>query len=418
LEQHDDPVRSALGARLGDDAADALLGRLRGFSNYPNGVKGAGKLDADPAAEEAALAVVEDAALAAPLGLDSDDRYARPTMEYWPLLTLAARADVGVLDRVAPVFAGQDHASRLLASIRRAATKRAASTGAPEAASASAPDVPGKVSEVNAWLAAHPDVDPAVLAPRPGQKAAARLAAVRALGTLATPAALTVLGRYAGDDYPEKVLDELHRAWGRFDRRAFAATMFRPGHLDLGFARTVEGIGVVAGLTSLEVVLEDGADLTPLAECTGLRTLKVGAEGEPGLLGVEPVLDLPELTELHLTRTTRNADLAPLARSAVRRLRIDLDGADASFLQEMPHLERLLVADGSPHADAGAVLAELGRRGVQVTVYRHQAAGFPLLVETGSADVVVVEANGYLGVSADAGAAEDVRRRLVSGLVP
>lgn len=419
MATQDDPVRVALAARLGDGTAATLLERLRGFSNHPNAVKGAAKGDADPGVEAAALAVVEDPALAVVLGLETgDEPYARPAAEFWPLLTLAARADLDVLDRVAPAFEGQAYATRLLAAARRAASKHAAAPPrAATAPAAAAPDVPQKVSEVAAWVAAHPGVDPEVLAQVPHQKAAARVAAVRALGTIATPEALAVLGRYATGSWSDALLAELHRAWGRFDRRAFAATVFGAGHLDLGLTPSLEGIGAVDGLTSLDVVLVDGADLAPVAECTDLHTLRVAAEGEPGLRSVEPVLELPALIELHLTRTTRHADLATLARSGVRRLRVDLDGADAAFLLGMPHLERVLVADDAPHPDAGGVLAELVRRGVQVTVLRHQAAGFPLLVEAGDG-TTVVEQSGYLGFSADATTADDVRRRLSSNLVP
>ncbi|WP_133379122.1 hypothetical protein [Klenkia marina] len=413
----DDPVHAALAERLGDDAAAGLLRRLRGFSNHPNAVKGAAKLDAGPDVAAAALAVVENPALASPLGLAAEPLM-WPAPELWPLLTLAARADVGVVDRVAPLFVGQAYADRLFRAIRRAAGTAPGPTAPGTAPETTQPDVPQKLSEVNRWVAAHPDVDPAVLGPRPGQRAAARVAAVRALGAIGTPAALAVLSDYAADRYPDALLAELHRAWDRFDRRVFAATMFRPGRVDLGVARSIEGIGAVPGLTGLTVVLEGGADLAPLAECTALRTLAVGAEGEPGLRGVEPVVDLPDLVELQLTRTTRHADLAPLARSGVRRLRIDLDGADADVLLAMPHLERVLVADDSPAPDTGAVLADLVRRGVQVTVYAHQAGGFPLLVESGASDLVVVEQSGYVGVTADPGTAGDLRSRLVSNVVP
>ena len=410
----DDPVLTALADRLGADAAGGLLRRLRSYSNYPNAVKGAAKMPAGPEVATAALTVVESPALASPLGLVAEPLMG-PATELWPLLTLAARADVGVVERMAPLFAGQDYADRLFRAIRRAA----ATPGAPAPAPGpDQPDVPQKVSEVNPWVSAHRGVDPAVLGPRPGQRAAARAAAVRALGLLGTPEALTVLGGYAADGYPDAVLSELHRAWDRFDRRAFAATMFRPGRVDLGMARTLEGIGAVPGLTDLAVVLRDGADLTPLAECLGLRTLAVGAEGDPGLLGVDPVVDLPDLVALHLTRTTRNADLTPLARCGVRRLRIDLDGADAAFLLAMPHLERVLVGDHSPDADTGAVLADLVRRGVVVVVPHGHAAGFPLLVESGAADLVVVEQSGYVGVTRDPATAEDLRSRLFSNVVP
>jgi hypothetical protein len=283
--------------------------------------------------------------------------------------------------------------------------------------SAPSVEVPQKAAEVKAWLGAHPDVDPAVLAPRTGQKAAARVAAVRALGAVGTPRALEVLGEYAEDSYSDAVLKELHTAWGRFDRRAFAATMFRQAAytLDLGMAPTIEGIGAVPGLTSLDVVLTKGADLAPLAECTGLRTLRVGAEGEPGLLGVEPLRELLELTELHLTRTTHNADLTPLADLPVRRLRLDLEGADGSFLLRMPHLERLLLSGGA----ADVVLA-LVRQGVRVVVWAHERDWVPGLLEQagGAADIHVVEKAGRIGLTNDESKLEELGRHLFSNILP
>lgn len=412
----DDPVQSALATRLGDDVATALLSRLERYSNLPNTVKGTAKAEPAPDVEAAALAVVEDPELTEELIAG---------FRFWGLLTLAARADVGVLDRTAERLADEDHVRRLLASIRRATAKHDAAAPRPAATDAPAPSAPQKVSAVKAWLAAHPTPDPEELAPRPRQRAAARAAAVRALGAIGTPRALDVLSRYAAESYPDAVLTELHRAWGAFDRRDFAAAMFRPAPytLDLGIAPSLEGIGAVPGLTSLDVVLTDGADLTPLTECTALHTLRVGAEGEPGLLGVEPLLALPELSELHLTRTTRHADLTPLADLAVRRLVLDLDGADGAFLLRMPRLERLLLRDDAPPEasdhDNGAVAAALVRAGVQVTVYRHQAAAFATLTEqAGSADLTMVEQSGYLGFSRDHGALEDLRRRLFSNLVP
>jgi hypothetical protein len=288
--------------------------------------------------------------------------------------------------------------------------------------------IPQKVSEVKAWLAAHPDADPAVLAPHERQKAAARAAAVRALGSMGTPRALEVLRQYAADHYPDAVLKELHTAWSRFDRREFAATMFRqaPYTLDLGMAGSLEGIGAVSGLTSLDVVLVGGADLSPLAECTELRTLRVGAQGAPGLLGVEPIVDLPVLSELHLTRTTRNADLTPLSRTPVRRLRIDLEDADGSFLLRMPNLERLLLSGGGSSASLeqcealADVVVALARQGVQVVAYRHQRHWVDgLLQKADSAvDIFVADTNGYVGLTNDESELDGVRRRLFSNLLP
>jgi hypothetical protein len=428
METNVDPVRAALGARLGDAAAAALLTRMSRYSNYPNAVKGAAKTPADPQTEAAALAVVEDDTLFGALGLRPASGAGTASIAFWGLLTLAARADIGVVDRMAGRFGGQEHAQTRLTSIRRAAIKHAAADGAESSTESTGLDLPQKVSQVTTWLAAHPDVDPALLAPHTGQKAAARAAAVRALGTIGTPHALDVLGQYADARYPDAMLKELHTAWDRFDRREFAATMFGQAwrSLDLGMAPSIEGIGAVAGLTSLDVVLVDGDDLSPLAECTELRTLRVGAEGLPGLLGVAPVVDLPQLTELHLTRATQHADLTPLAASPVRRLRLDLWDADGSFLLRMPHLERLLLSAGAgatePHQTPALVdvVISLVRRGVEVTAYAHQRDWVVPLREAAeqAPDVFVVETSGYVGLTNQESEHEGLRRRLFSNLVP
>lgn len=425
---YDERIQAALGDRVGADQAEAIFAKAGRFSNLPNLVKGMVKEGSAPAIESAALTIVDDPALAEDLGLEpvTGPGSFGPTEQLWALLPLAARADITVLDRVADRWGGKEYARKLIGSIRQAATKHAAAldpsavpvAAAPTAAASAGPETPQKVAEVRAWLAANAGADPQVLAPHDGQKAAARIAAIRALGAIGTPEALDVLGQYAAGSYPDKVLDELHKAWGNFDRRAFAATMFQQSGstLDLGLAPSIEGIGAVSGLTSLNVILTDGADLSPLAECTELRTLRVAAEGEPGLLGVEPLLGLPELSELHLTRTTRNADLTPLAGLGVRRLRLDLDGGDGAFLLELPRLERLLLSDESARENTGDVLVALVRKGVRVTIYKHQASSFPALLEAEGTDVCMVEQGGYLGFTNDESAVEDVRRNLRSNV--
>lgn len=420
-----DRIESAFADRAGADVAQAIFARAGRYSNLPNLVKGMAKSDSAPGVEEAALALIDDPTHAEDLGLEPSAEAGGlgPTEQLWALLTLAARADVSVLDRVADRWSGEEYARKLIASIRRAATKHAATSAAPRAdAKAAGPDVPQKVAEVKAWLKAHADADPQVLAPHKGQKAAARLAAVRALGAMGTAQALAVLGQYAADSYPEKMLDELHRAWGHFDRREFAATMFAPAAsaLDLGMTSSIDGIGAVPGLTSLNVILTDGADLAPLAECKELRTLRVGAEGDPGLLSVEPLIGLTELTELHLTRTTRNADLSPLAKVGVRRLRLSLDGADGSFLLEMPHLERLLLSAEVARAENSDLVVALVRKGVRVTLYAHQRDLFPGLQERvdEASDLFLVECSGYLGLTSDESVLDRLGRALRSNLVP
>lgn len=432
MDMYDQLIETALGSRLGDDVAKALLSKINSYSNFPNAVKGTAKTTGAPDVELAALAVVEDEALIT----DFDSQ------KFWALLTLAARADISVVDRIAGKVGDLEYAQRLLRTIQRAAAKHAsgaagdASRAPSQGGAQTELQPPQKASEVKAWLAAHPDSDVAVLAPYVGQKAAARVAAIRALGALGTPRALEVLGQYAEDSYPDAVLKELHQAWRRFDRREFAAKMFRqaPYTLDLGLAPSIEGIGAVRGLTSLDVVLTGGADLLPLAECAELRTLRVGAEGSPGLLGVEPLLNLHELTELHLTRNTRHADLTPLTKLGVRRLRLDLGGADGSFLLRMPQLERLLISGdeawdedvaseaatkGERQALADVAIA-LVRKGVRVVVYKHQRAWVTGLLEQAheAADIFTHEESGYVGLTHDESALDQLGKDLFWNLVP
>lgn len=417
-----DPIKPALVRLIGFEEADALITKASRYTNYPNVIKGFVKMPASPGLEGASLAIIEDQDLAYALGLDARPN---PGMYTYALLTLAARADIGVLDRVAMILSEIDSASRHLAAIRRGAIRHAAMDRSMPPASASQvthPDAPQRISEVKAWLKMHGEAELNALEPYYKQKTAARAAAVRALGEIATPEALEVLGQYASEKYPDKILDELHRAWGRFDRRAFASRMFRqaPWRLDLGFGSSIEGIGAVEGLTSLNVGFRGSADLSPLTECTKLTSLWVAAPYEPGLLSVEPLLGLTELTELHLTHMTHNADLAQLAALPVRRLRLELDGADCSFLQEMSRLERLLLSGAVPGETTNDVIVALVRKGVRVMAYTHETEWVGGLRECAEkeADVFFVETNGYIGFVNDESTLDAVKQHLFSNIVP
>lgn len=124
----DDQVRTALAAQIGHDEAEAVLTKILTYVNLPNLVKGMTKAPDAPKTEAAALAVVEDPELADALGLLPFAEFPMgppPTTEYfWGLLTLAARADLGVLDRLEDSITSQPFAHRLLATIRRGTTKR------------------------------------------------------------------------------------------------------------------------------------------------------------------------------------------------------------------------------------------------------------------------------------------------------
>lgn len=409
----DDPIETALARGVGPAEAAAFIAKVSRYVNYPNMLKGIAKMPANLALEAAALAVIEDRNLAADLGLDSspvpeaDPLVARLDFllsmdTTFALLTLAARADIEVVDRVAGRLGNLTWADKHLETIRRSAVRHATAASTPQAV---VPDVPQRVSEVEAWLAAHRDVGPGVLAPYGKQKASSRLAAIRALGEIATPQALEVLGQYASDSYPDKVLDELHRAWGRFDRRAFAATMFRQAgwRLDLGFGSSIEGIGAASGLIRLKVGFLGSADLSPLAECSELETLWVASPYEPGLLSVSPLLGMTQLTELHLSGTMGNADLAQMAALPVRRLDLDLNGVECSFLLEMHRLEGLLLSGAIPDQTTNDVIVALVRKGVRVAVLGYEAEWVARLKESAEQEngIFLVEERNRIGLIND-----------------
>ncbi|WP_285725865.1 hypothetical protein [Psychromicrobium xiongbiense] len=108
----DMPIQTALEAALGTERSDDLLTALDNYSNQPNAVKGAAKRPSDPEVEAAAHAVF---AAATPQNLDLE----LDTIGMWGLLTLAARADITILDGL-PVWRADNPK---VASIRRAATK-------------------------------------------------------------------------------------------------------------------------------------------------------------------------------------------------------------------------------------------------------------------------------------------------------
>ncbi|WP_370617857.1 hypothetical protein [Mumia sp. Pv 4-285] len=424
-------VSTALSNALGADRAEQVLRRLDSYSNQPNAVKGASKLPSDPELERAALQLFDDpaAAAAASLGDLTGADPAVSSTTAWALLALAARADVTLLDRLPTEIT--ERGAPKLAMIRRAVTKHTAalanapaSPATPVAGDALA--IPEKVSQVARWLKERPDADPALFAAHQGQRANARRVAMRALGSLGSPAALRVLEGYVRDRYPDTELAELHRAWGRFDRRTFAATMFRPAtrSLHLGVCSTIEGIGAVRGLAGLDVVFVDHADLAPLAECTDLERLSVHATQGSALTSVEALTRLPALTELHLIGTTSAADLNVLQTTSVERLYLHLDGADGTFLTRMPRLRSLKLSAGTDSDDSVVgdmlvdVVLELVSAGVEVVVYRHEKAWVSHLIAAAPDDITTVEQSGYIGLTRDALAADDLGRRLFSNLVP
>lgn len=106
------PIQAKLDVALAAERADQLLTALDNYSNQPNAVKGAAKRPSEPELEAIAHAVFA-AATAEEVDLELD------SIGMWGLLTLAARADVTILDCL-PAWRVDNPKA---ASIRRATTK-------------------------------------------------------------------------------------------------------------------------------------------------------------------------------------------------------------------------------------------------------------------------------------------------------
>jgi len=402
---------------------ERVLKRLDSCSNQPNAVKAAAKLPSDPILERASLALFDDATLG---GIDDLDAAVALGLSIlpWGLLTLAARADITVLDRLPAEIA--EHGAPKIASIRRAAKKHEKSlveittTRASEASTPSV-EIPEKIAQVARWLKDHPDADPTLFAPHAKQRAAERRVALRALGAMASPAALEVLSAYARDQYSDAELSELHKAWPRFDRRVFAATMFRANSylLHLHVSASIEGIGAVHGLVGLDVIFDKQADLTPLIECTEMRNLHVRAIEGSTLTSIDPLTKLPSLSKFRLDGDTTQADLDVLEHTPIERLDLSLEGADAEFLTRMPKLKSLKVSTGkTAHPGLVNVVVRLVQSGIQVVMYRHETSWLSDLMAATPNDITVVERSGYVGLTRNADDAEALGRRLLSNIAP
>lgn len=121
------PIQARVDAALGAERAELLLTALDNYSNQPNAVKGAAKRPSDPEIEAVAHTAF---AAATPQEVDLE----LDSIGMWGLLTLAARADVTILDTLPPGRAD----SPKVASIRRATTKHL--KGLAEAAAAGPAD--------------------------------------------------------------------------------------------------------------------------------------------------------------------------------------------------------------------------------------------------------------------------------------
>ncbi|WGW12908.1 hypothetical protein LWF01_03810 [Saxibacter everestensis] len=404
-------------------AAVEFLARLEAYSNIPNLLKGIPKVPAEAALTQAALTVVDDEITTEQF---NGQAFGFPTSEFWGIAALAARADADVIERLRGRLVGE-WVPKHLSAAEKATVRHTELVQADRSAGANpAPEAPQKVSEVKSWLANHPEPDVASLAPNADQRAAARVAAVRALTKIGTRQAFEVLKKYGTPSHSDAMLKELHVAWARFDRREFAAAMFQPrsGWLDLGESANLEGVDAIPGLTHLTVLLGKKVDLSPLAGCNGLERLVLHAFAAPGIQDITPLAELPALTELHLIGFTSGADLATLSRMPVRRLRIDLGCEAGDVLLSMPQLERLLVAgeaDGEPaHPGLGQVVRQLARTGVQVVVYRHEESWVPQLVKDTEAcsGLHCVSKSGYVALTTDESGLEKLTSRLFNNIVP
>lgn len=379
LAGRNDPVsRFIVAAAPGAGVRPAVeyLAQADKFDGCAKLARGIAKIPAVDPLQAAALQASGDEATVAQFNA-GDPEF--PDKGFWAIVALAARADATVLDRLASRLTGGD-SECLLAQLRAAtdAYLQLVEAGKiPHGPRLAEPAAPQKASEVARWLAARPTPDVALLEPHRGQKAAAKVAAVRALGEIGGADALAVLARYAAGEYSDAMLKELHGAWGRFDRREFAAAMFRTDArvLDLGEATNLEGIEAVPNLTALKVVFDRNIDLSPLARCESLTSL-VMLGGRARELDLSVVAEAPLLEELSISANLRGADLTPLARSKVKRLSISLDGGPSDVLLEMPKLEWVKVSGRGTHAEVDPglidVVLELARRRVKVVLWEHE----------------------------------------------
>lgn len=401
MANHDE-LTTALTQALGAEMAQTLVTKLSRFTNSPGAIKSMAKWPSNPAVESGLAALLSDPHQVEGLGLkvDSDvwrtiyglpEGVPRATVPFWGLMTLAARADLVAVTTVTAPMGEHGNAPALLAAVTKGTLAHTTALLAPQPSAAAEPNTPQKVSQAKAWLAAHPEVDPAVLAPTTGQKAGARLAAVRALGTMGTPEALAVLAQYASPDPAEAMLKELHTAWANpgFDRREFAAALFTAagGHLDLDETRDLTGIGAIADLTSLSMFLIRTVSLAPLSECARLQSLFIGVLA--GSVELTPLAELPELTRLTLVEDTQDTDLGPLAGLPLRSLRLSLNQHDPQVLLDLPaltDLELLAYRHTDPQSSLATVVLTLVARGVRVTVHHSDQAWLTALVDQAQHD--------------------------------
>lgn len=296
---------------------------------------------------------------------------------------------------------------------------------------------PKKLSEVAAWLRAHPALprkDLSVLAPRTEQKADEKAAAIRALGMIGGKQALNVLAGYRprladgggawhqgqfGDTFNHAVAKEIARAWLRFDRRTFAATMFsrleRLWFWNAGPLAEIDGLGAAEGLRDFRAVVLPSCDLAPLAECAMLTRLELNVVGRTG--GLEPLSRISELKHLQLANgfsLTQSAVDALIEADGVEVL--DLSGVatdiDLTTVLSLPKLLRLKLGAGERRADARTVeaLRRVLDRGCEVALYDHE--GWPREAAKQLPGITCVCVGGRIALTRDSARREPLEHQL------
>ncbi|MCY1054020.1 hypothetical protein [Nannocystis sp. SCPEA4] len=300
---------------------------------------------------------------------------------FWSLVWVAAQARPEIFDELEARAAQWKH-EPLLKQVR--ATPM---TAKPE--KVKPPSLlPAKVSQVKKWLAANPGVDPAVFGRRDKQKTDEKAAAIRALTTLATPAALEVLTSYRPRDgeiwglsFGGGIPAELTRAWNTFDRKHFGELMFAGIEAlsfqgDAGSLLTdIRGIEAARDLRSLILGPDPSCDLSPLASCPALFHLELYVLGRTDAL--EPLARIPSLKWLAIYNGDKleQAAIDSIGQAKkLTQLSLSIDGPlDLRPLLELEALERLRFA-GSDELDTRTIpgLAALLERGVPICFYSHQ----------------------------------------------
>lgn len=181
---------------------------------------------------------------------------------------------------------------------------------------------------------------------KPPRAANAVAATIRAAADIGDPAALPLLAKF-GTDRRKTVVQELHRAWSRFDPEEYARTVLPAWPLDpdvwfeVTDSRLAPALRHLRGLRRLWYTPNDApiADLAFVAQLPALEHLWAERVAD-----LRPIGGLP-LRSLACSGTTPDEaplSLAPLAGLAtLEHLVIDRPFTDAAALRELPNLSSL-----------------------------------------------------------------------------